>query len=512
MPTQLKHETMKVRAIIQDFRDGRLLVPEFQRDYVWAKSRAPKLIDSLYRRYPISSLLIWETEERVEVRRSEPRRALNVSPAWLIDGQQRVTTLARTMSGDEIEVVFNLDDEGFSRPNVATKQNARCVKVGELWDEECYLRLRRDLPDDSRLRRTEDRLERMRDVLDYEVPIVRMIGGYTFEDAAEAFRRINSYGVRLKDEDLQSARIAAKHSGFIRRKVIPLLHNLHARGYTRIFATHLFRVCAFIAHPDARQKTPLHELESREVESAWRRTRDAVERALGLVGSELGIADMSVLWSGSLLVPVIALCATASPKERDDRELAGWVAAAALRHRYSRSTDTALEQDLRACRNDDPIRSLLANLKQKTGLWASPGDFAGNLADRSGLLATYIACKHLGARDLLHRGRILSRSGIDRHHILPRSLFQPRERYRADVLANIAFVASDSNRSISDSNPATYLASIDTAVLESQAIPTDQSLWDVNRADEFWAQRRKLLADALNDYLRSALPKRRKIG
>jgi hypothetical protein len=154
----------------------------------------------------------------------------------------------------------------------------------------------------------------------------------------------------------------------------------------------------------------------------------------------------------------------------------------------------------------------LANLKQKTGLWADPVDFEGNIADRSGLLATFIACKHLGAKDLLHRGRILSRSGIDRHHILPRSLFQARERYRADVLANIAFVVGDSNRSISDSNPATYLASIDKAVLESQAIPTDRSLWDVNRADEFWAQRRRLLANALNDYLKCALPKRRKIG
>jgi hypothetical protein len=418
------------------------------------------------------------------------------------------------MSGDEgIEVVFNLDDEVFSRPNVATKQNPRCVKVDDLWDDDCYLRLRRNLPDDSSLRRTEERLERMRGVLDYEVPIVRMTGGYTFDEAADAFMRINSYGVRLKEEDLQSARIAAKHSGFIRRKVIPFLHDLHARGYTRLSSTHLFRACAFIAHPDGRRRTPLHELETREVESAWRRTRTAVERALGLIGSELGIADMSVLWSGSLLVPVIALCDTAPPRDRDDRELAGWLAAAALRHRYSRSTDTALEQDLRACRNnDDPIGSLLANLRQRTGLWADPADFEGNLADRSGLLATFIACKHLGAKDLLHRGRILSRSGIDRHHILPRSLFQAPERYRADGLANIAFVASDSNRSISDSSPATYLASIDKAVLKSQAIPTDQSLWDVNRADEFWAERRKLLADALNDYLRYALPKRRKIG
>ena len=57
---------------------------------------------------------------------------------------------------------------------------------------------------------------------------------------------------------------------------------------------------------------------------------------------------MSIIWSGSLLVPVIALCGTISPKERDDREIAGWVAAAAVCHRYSRSSHSALDKNLRA--------------------------------------------------------------------------------------------------------------------------------------------------------------------
>lgn len=80
MPTLLKHETAQIRTIIQDFRDGKLVVPEFQRDYVWPPNRAAKLIDSLYHKYPISSLLVWESEDDVEVRRHEPQRALK--PRW----------------------------------------------------------------------------------------------------------------------------------------------------------------------------------------------------------------------------------------------------------------------------------------------------------------------------------------------------------------------------------------------------------------------------------------------
>lgn len=100
------------------------MVPEFQRDYVWKPSKAPKLVDSLYRNFPISSLLLWESMDHVE-----PRIQSNSARdflGWLIDGQQRVTTLARTMTGDQdIEVVFNIDSEEFSRANAATRKDAR---------------------------------------------------------------------------------------------------------------------------------------------------------------------------------------------------------------------------------------------------------------------------------------------------------------------------------------------------------------------------------------------------
>jgi len=132
--TQLKHETAQVRTIIQDFRDGKLVVPEFQRDYVWPPNRAAKLIDSLYHKYPISSLLVWESEDDVEVRRHEPQRALNASLGWLIDGQQRVITLARSRAGDEnIDVAFNVETEDFSRANAATRKDDRWLRVADIW-------------------------------------------------------------------------------------------------------------------------------------------------------------------------------------------------------------------------------------------------------------------------------------------------------------------------------------------------------------------------------------------
>jgi len=353
------------------------------------------------------------------------------------------------------------------------------------------------------------RFEAVRAILDYEVPFVRMVS-HTFKDAVRAFTRINTLGVKLKKQDIESAEVAARHSGFIADEVAPFLERLRQDGFDRLNVMHLFRACAFVAKPDGRNRTPLHELEKREVLSAWNETKRATEQAIGLIRSELGLVNMNVLWSGALVVPVIALCATTSPRQRDARAVAAWLALAALLHRYSGSSETSLDQDLRACRASDPIGALLTNLRiERSTLAAVPKDFAGSLADKSGLLGLYVACMNRGALDFFTGGRVLLQDNIDRHHILPRAQFPERDRALADNVANIAFVAEDVNRSIGHSGPEVYLKKLKPRVLHSQCVPDDRKLWLTDRAEEFFKARRELLAESFNDYVRSSLPGRR---
>ena len=503
----LEHQNVKIKQLIDDYRMGRIVIPEFQRDYVWKKSKAPRLVDSLYRGFPISSLLLWRSTEETRARRRDPRPTRAALMNWLIDGQQRVITLARTLSGDEgIEVVFNPREDKFRLANAATRNDRNWVRVAELWDDELYRQLRRNLDGGSTADKREASFERVRRILDYEVRMV----DHTFKDAVSAFERINTLGVRLKTEDIESAHVAARHSGFIADEVVPFLENLRQQGFNRLNIMHLFRACAFVAKPDGRNRTPLHELEKREVLSAWKETKRATEQAISIIRSELGLVNMDILWTGSLIVPIIALCATQSPSQRDSRGLVAWLALATLLHRYSRSSETALDQDLKACREIDSIGGLLKNLRQdRTSLVADPSDFSGALADRSGLLALYIACMHRGILDFYSGGKVLLQRAVDRHHILPRAQFPERSRSNADNVANIAFIVGDVNKSIGQTGPEVYLKRIGPRVLKSQCIPEDESLWFIDRAQEFWAARRELLADSFNDFLRDSLPQRR---
>src|SRR3569832_2708035 len=120
MQPRLEHQTLKVRQLVDDYRAGRISIPEFQREYVWKPNKAPKLLDSLFNGFPISSLLLWQSDEAHRSRRRDPRPSRG-SLSWLIDGQQRAITLARVMSGDEgIDVVFNPSTNEFRLANAAT--------------------------------------------------------------------------------------------------------------------------------------------------------------------------------------------------------------------------------------------------------------------------------------------------------------------------------------------------------------------------------------------------------
>ena len=70
---RLEHQNVKVKQLIDNYRPGRIVIPEFPRKYVWKKSKAPLLIDSLYRGFPVSSLLLWQSDEETRLRRREPR-------------------------------------------------------------------------------------------------------------------------------------------------------------------------------------------------------------------------------------------------------------------------------------------------------------------------------------------------------------------------------------------------------------------------------------------------------
>lgn len=91
-----------------------------QRRYVWTSTKVRDLLDSLYRKYPSGSILVWETEG-TGISRSldiEQEKSHLSTRLLLLDGQQRLTSLTAILTGKPvkvknskrpIEIMFNLE-------------------------------------------------------------------------------------------------------------------------------------------------------------------------------------------------------------------------------------------------------------------------------------------------------------------------------------------------------------------------------------------------------------------
>ena len=51
----------KISTFLDRIENGSITLPVFQRGYVWSRKQVRELFTSLYKGYPVGSLLIWET-------------------------------------------------------------------------------------------------------------------------------------------------------------------------------------------------------------------------------------------------------------------------------------------------------------------------------------------------------------------------------------------------------------------------------------------------------------------
>ena len=209
----------KLSAILDQVDAGTVLLPEFQRGYVWNRDQVRGLMRSLYRGYPVGSLLVWETDAaRQAVRGAAPASGTR---SLLLDGQQRVTTLYGVVRGTP-PAFFEGDPEAFRnlRFNVETEAfefyGSVKMKDDPLWVDVTALFAGGPAAVVSGLQGHPgffdfvDRLHRVRNVLDREVHVESITGAdKTVDVVVDIFNRVNSGGTKLSRGDLALARICS---------------------------------------------------------------------------------------------------------------------------------------------------------------------------------------------------------------------------------------------------------------------------------------------------------------
>ncbi|MHB8119030.1 MAG: GmrSD restriction endonuclease domain-containing protein [Methanothrix sp.] len=519
---------LKVEDVISEMSRGGIRLPEIQRKYVWVRSQVAKLLDSIYQGYPTGSILLWDTAQSIVFKDLEtgivPSAKSDFNPKIVLDGQQRITSLARvfdTSTAKQDRILFSVIDEVFEPYSPRNASDPRWIDVTQLLANEVTEldvldRLIEavivDINNKGQRNEIHERLKKLVDIRKYQYP-VEIVREDDLEIVTEIFIRVNSGGTRLRESELALARLAWKLPGSIVGPFEEMERLCQERGFD-LDTRFLMRALIAVATRQSRFRDlkAFWNRPAREIEMGWRRTDEGIRLTLDFVEGNVGVPGSELLPSHLSLIPLISIFS-----ERDHinavevKMLRRWFLIANAFSHYVGASESKLNQDLTALGpNSENIPGLLDQLLKD--LRGEPRITAQDL-ERAGMnspffFLSYLAVISQGATDWfkgikLRRESFTDNQNIEYHHIFPKKLLDTQgvDPYLRDEMANIAFLSQKANRSILAKEPAEYLAEIaESSVdrLEAQFIPMNRGLWQRDRFYDFLVARRAMLAEAMN--------------
>lgn len=531
---------MKLNTILDQIDMGSIALPKFQRGYVWRRRQVRKLMRSLYLGHPVGSLLMWETQtEKAEVKGDGSLASGTVR--LLLDGQQRITSLYGIIrgepptffDGDEktfLNLYFNLETEDFEFYGPAKmKDNPHWISVTELMQLGAgnFMSKIMEIPAirESGSYGYLKQLNAIDNIKERELHIEEVSGAdKTMDDIVDIFNEVNSSGTTLSKGDLALAKICAswpeareamqkrlrkwENAGycFSRRRPLDWL----LRGITAMLTGHADFAALFPKDDNGNERFTVPEFQD-----GLRRAEKHIDHLLELIASRLGLDHDRVLgspFSFPLMTRYIDQRGQPADYQEQDK-LLFWYVHTMLWGHYSASMETTLRRDLVAIDdNEDTLEALIANLYQSRGdLRLHSRDFEGATVGNRFYPMLYMMTRVCHSRDFesgieLKHNLLGGMSRLELHHIFPKARLRECGYHRNEInaLANFTFLTKATNLKISARLPEKYLEACEAkhpGVLASHWIPMDRELWKIENYREFLAERRKLLAQAANDFL-----------
>ncbi|MHA1864339.1 MAG: DUF262 domain-containing protein, partial [Candidatus Thorarchaeota archaeon] len=120
--------------LLNDIERGLVKIPQFQRDFVWTKEKSARLLDSIVKGYPIGTFILWKTKESLRTVRNLGSAHLPDTPPgdfihYVLDGQQRLTSLFASIKGLEVPREERVDDFAEMYIDLAASEDEDIVKV-----------------------------------------------------------------------------------------------------------------------------------------------------------------------------------------------------------------------------------------------------------------------------------------------------------------------------------------------------------------------------------------------
>jgi hypothetical protein len=332
-----KPQIDRLEEIVIQVRTGEIKLPKFQRSFVWKENDILKLFDSIYNGYPIGSLLLWYSSQKLKSEREilgveiNTKQAIAYPTNYLLDGQQRLTSLCGALYWDGMDetskwnIGFNLETETFHQMKSAPK--GVYFPLNKLMETSQFLQQCNEY---SELKTSKELVKKaeslLRAVKDYKLAVV-IIGDMTVEEVAPIFERINSTGRKLTIVDLMMA--ATWSNDFdLNAEIISIQDLCSEHGYSEIPSKIILRCFSTTAdlgiNKDDIQK--LRKIEGSSLKEISNKVKVSIIRSINFYIDYIGAYDFSYIpYALQFNYVVEFFNLNSNPSGSQLNELASWV-------------------------------------------------------------------------------------------------------------------------------------------------------------------------------------------
>jgi hypothetical protein len=475
----------RIESLANRILTGDILLPKFQRRFVWERPQIISLLDSVGRGYPIGSVLLWQSrselrsENRIadlDIKLPKPDYPVN----YLLDGQQRLSTICGAMywHGDDPNsrwnLAYDLRDGRFIHLYTLEDPPLHQIRLNKLPDSANYFKHVAAL--DTLTTADKDQLKERAERLfnrfkDYRIATVTL-GDMALEDVAPIFERINSTGTPLTIVDLMRAATWSPEFDLI-DTIDDILDGLAGKGFEGVDRKVILRNISASAGGgfSAASIDDLRKVRPEDLKAAAEETKQAYYRAVDFLSTQIRVEGAAALpYSNQLTVLAEVFRRIPSPSAKQYAEIRLWLWRTALSGYFSGWNTGEMASDLKAVREfaEGKTDAIAVDLtRPNADIWVAR-QFRANNAHAK-LLAIVLANR--SPVDLL-TGQVIDTTNAlawtnvkEFHHFFPQDYLKGREvaPARANALANIVMLTSASNKRITNRAPSDYLADVEAA-------------------------------------------------
>ena len=535
---KIKPSDYGVHTYLENLMKKNYQIPTFQREVVWDRNQVKGLWDSIYKFYPLGSILVWKTDIKLQNHRSIGGHIIaeednRTEFQYILDGQQRTTSLLTSLYGGKIEgrgnfdptLYFDLtvedkdevDDDSYKKrflfwdeiddrggtfkPNMGKMKRYSEGLIVKLQDiRQDFGRIERKLQEgaysdyDHPIRA---RLRQIRDVLDnYRISFIEL-KGIQVSQVCQIFERINQAGQPLNIFDIVVAKTfrteTEDKSGFYLREIIEDFRKDTEGNYKDLDDLTYLQILAVLINQNIDGSKIynitdryLNDIRAEQIEAVWPYAKEALLKLFDFFENHLHLKGPKLIPYRYFYMALSSYFYNHSNPNYNFLKKYFWYHSFHNEDLLSNTTQLRQHIDFLGEEKNGANLAFERFLIDKNRLRTSSYSSRGRL---SRAILSLLANQE--PRDWAYTDRhVLSdvyyilTDKPNLHHIFPSNYISQnkgKNTLDSNSLMNIAYITQITNLQISDDNPIQYLMKFDShgfeEILSTHLIPKDVLDW-----------------------------------